>query len=171
MATWTILVRHCAAGFLAACAATCAQVNSCLADSSAVSPTGGGASVRLEPVPRAVAARAPRPVYVCRDAIPVVFSDRPCGPVTERRSLDIFEPGPGQAATTIRLVPSASTRPRKQPIADELHPAGRDDQCKRLRDQLETLDDQMRSGYSAREAARLWTRWRAAKARIRDARC
>jgi hypothetical protein len=29
----------------------------------------------------------------------------------------------------------------------------------------------MRSGYSAREAARLWTRWRDLKARIRERRC
>jgi hypothetical protein len=33
------------------------------------------------------------------------------------------------------------------------------------------LDQVMRAGYSARESARLWERWREARARLREADC
>jgi hypothetical protein len=171
MATRAILIGYCAAGLLAAGVAACAPLQSSFADAPAANPTGGGASVRLEPVAQASAQRSPRPVYVCRDAIPVVFSDRPCGSIVEQRALDVVQPAPGQAATIMRAAPPASTKPRALPAGDDLRPTQRADRCKRLWDQLEKLDDRMRSGYSAREAARLWNRWREAKAHIREARC
>jgi hypothetical protein len=40
-----------------------------------------------------------------------------------------------------------------------------------LRERLAAIDDQMRSGYSAREAARLWQRWRETRERLRAQRC
>jgi hypothetical protein len=40
-----------------------------------------------------------------------------------------------------------------------------------LRARLAAIDDQMRSGYSAREAARLWQRWRETRERLRAQRC
>jgi hypothetical protein len=43
--------------------------------------------------------------------------------------------------------------------------------CQRLQATLDTLDSRMRTGYSAREAGRLWERWRETKARLRAADC
>ena len=43
--------------------------------------------------------------------------------------------------------------------------------CQRLGAAVATLDTRMRNGYSAREAGRLWERWRDAKARLREADC
>jgi hypothetical protein len=43
--------------------------------------------------------------------------------------------------------------------------------CGRLEDAVRKLDDRMRTGYSAREAGRLWGRWREARARLREAEC
>jgi hypothetical protein len=43
--------------------------------------------------------------------------------------------------------------------------------CARLEQAVEDLDQRLRAGYSAREAGRLWARWREAKERLRDARC
>ncbi|MGI9245839.1 MAG: hypothetical protein ACR2I8_03940 [Steroidobacteraceae bacterium] len=43
--------------------------------------------------------------------------------------------------------------------------------CERLEESLEDIDSRMRAGYSAREAAQLWNRWREAKSRLREAGC
>ena len=43
--------------------------------------------------------------------------------------------------------------------------------CQKLQATLDSLDSRMRTGYSAREAGRLWERWREAKARLREANC
>jgi hypothetical protein len=43
--------------------------------------------------------------------------------------------------------------------------------CQRLQEAVEALDAHMRNGYSAREAGRLWDRWREARSRLREARC
>jgi hypothetical protein len=43
--------------------------------------------------------------------------------------------------------------------------------CTRLQRQLDDLNDRMRAGYSAREAGRLWQRWRDTKERLRTAKC
>jgi hypothetical protein len=40
-----------------------------------------------------------------------------------------------------------------------------------LERQLDELNNQMRTGYSAREAARLWDRWRDLKEKLRTTRC
>ncbi len=139
-------------------------------------PTGGGGSVVLEPVPPAAEPRAatPRPrrlVFVCQDDSGPVFSDRPCSVQAERRELSVAQSA-GAPASTIPPVPGAAARATtRRPVS--LQPVGtaKADPCRRLREQLEELDDRMRSGYSAREAARLWTRWRDLKARIRERRC
>jgi hypothetical protein len=46
-----------------------------------------------------------------------------------------------------------------------------EDRCERHQRRLDELNDRMRAGYSAREAARLWQQWRDAKERLRTARC
>jgi hypothetical protein len=70
------------------------------------------------------------------------------------------------------MPPSAATRPRAEPSPRPDAPrAAPSNQCARLREQLETLDDRMRAGYSAREAARLWNRWRDLQSEIYAARC
>ncbi len=53
-----------------------------------------------------------RPVYVCRDARPVVFSDRPCGPTSEARLLRAHDPGPGKAPSIEPAPPGEATLPR-----------------------------------------------------------
>lgn len=156
---------------IAACIVAGAPLCSVHADERPSSPTGGGDSITLEPVPAAAPVRIQRPVFVCRDAESVTFADRPCGPVVEARALDVAEPGPGRVASTARQPPTAATKPRIQPAERVTRPAPIERRCGRLRDQLDALDDRMRAGYSAREAARLWNRWREVKAELRDARC
>jgi hypothetical protein len=43
--------------------------------------------------------------------------------------------------------------------------------CQKLQTSLDDVDARMRAGYSAREAGRLWQRWREAKAGLHEARC
>lgn len=116
-------------------------------------------------------ATADRPVFVCRSAVPVIFSDRPCGHLAEARVMHVVDPGPGQAATVERTPPKDATRPRTEPPAEATKPLVTDDRCRRLHEERDRLDERMRAGYSAREAARLWNRWREVDARIYSARC
>jgi hypothetical protein len=171
MATSSFLPLRCATTLAIAGALACVPPQGGFADAAATHPIGGGDSVRLEPVAVPAPTRTQRPVYVCRDASPVIFSDRPCGPVVQRRTVVVDAAAPGRTATTVPATPSAATRPRIRPEPAAEDPEPRDDRCRRLRDQLEKIDDRMRSGYTAREAARLWNRWREAKARLRDQRC
>lgn len=141
------------------------------APANAGSPTSGGGHVVLEPVPAPRSPRRQRTVFVCeRDATPV-FSDRPCGPAMETLELDFTEPGPGRAASTLAAAPGAATRPLVQRAEHDVGPPPADDRCAELERHLEALDDRMRAGYSARESARLWSRWRDLKAQIHTSRC
>ena len=123
------------------------------------------------PLPAAI----DRPVYVCRNATPVAYSDRPCGPLAEARVLRIHEPGPGRAPSIEPAPSRAATRPRAEPRV----PAGSagasaataDSRCRQLHEARDRLDERMRAGYSAREAAQLWNRWREVDAKIYAARC
>jgi hypothetical protein len=112
-----------------------------------------------------------RPVFVCRGAVPVTFSDRPCGLLAEARVLHVDEPGPGGAASVTPAPSKEATRPRIEANAPDARPNSVDDRCRRLLEERERLDDRMRAGYSAREAARLWNRWREIDAKIYAARC
>jgi hypothetical protein len=47
----------------------------------------------------------------------------------------------------------------------------REPDCEPLEAAVDELDQVMRAGYSARESARLWERWREARARLREADC
>ena len=129
----------------------------------------GGASV-IERVDARPSGRRTRLVYACRDAATPVFSDRPCGASAHAWRLDLPRATAGAAPSTRAAAPAAATRPivARASHRDVAEPA---DPCVRLEQQLATIDARMRNGYSAREAARLWQRWRDAKAKLRAADC
>lgn len=147
------------------------------ADRPPANPAGGGGTVILEPVAAPSVQRKQRTVFVCAEDGAPVYSDRPCGPIVAIRELDVSEPGPGpgsgQASSTLRAEPTATTRPLVQHAALESPRRDPDenDRCNELHQQLDAVDEQMRAGYSARQAARLWNRWRDLKARIHASRC
>lgn len=119
----------------------------------------------------APARRASRSVYACDDAGLPTFSDRPCGPSAVARSLSV-ESGPGgESVRPFAPAPRASTRPLREPVAATGPGAPPRAPCASLARQLEELDDRMREGYSSREAARLWKRWRELRERLRTGRC
>jgi hypothetical protein len=140
-------------------------------------PTGGGGSVVLEPVPASESRRTwRRLVYTCTSPGLVVFSDRPCGPLPIVQEIKGRAPlgstgASGAAATVVPPKPVASTRPASSEPALDAGETGREATCRRLQDAVRALDDRMRAGYSAREAATLWSRWREAKQRLREADC
>lgn len=144
-------------------------------DEAVARPTGGGGSVVLEPAPARHEPARSRAIFVCRKAAPVIFSDRPCGEIFEERRLRIpaAEPAAGGVATMLRPPAPAATRPKPEPEPEAKHakPTAAELRCRSLRDEREKLDDRMRTGYSAREAAKLWNRWRELNAEIYAARC
>ncbi len=140
-------------------------------------PAGGGGSVVLEPVkPRAQPTS--RLVYSCVAPGLVTFSDRPCGPLPEVRELKVSTPAPAAAGAAPELgkarEPAAASR-RNMPGRENADPDDGETEraaiCQKLQTTLESLDSRMRTGYSAREAGRLWERWREAKARLHAANC
>jgi hypothetical protein len=156
---------------LVGCSAAVALWNSSLAEDFVANPTDGGGSAQVEPAPTGSQPRRTRAIFVCRSHAPVTFSDRPCGPAGEERLLKVQEPQPGRAASTVPAAAPATTLPRAQPEPKEPEPDTGDSRCRRLRDQREKLDDRMRAGYSAREAAQLWNRWRSLNSEIYRSRC
>jgi hypothetical protein len=159
---------------LAGCLACCVLAAQPASDDEPVTPPlGGGASVTLEPVADEAPtdSRLQRIVFVCREASGPVFSDRPCSPATGWRSLEVTEPPSGAVATTVPPAPPASTRPKVQSRNDPAPGGVSASRCQALHRQLEHVDDKMRAGYSAREAARLWNRWRDLKSRLRAEHC
>ncbi len=146
---------------------------SVVAGDAVANPTGGGGTVLLEPVPAKPATRRSRAIFVCGRARPVIFSDRPCGADFEERELkvEVPEPAAGRVASTTPAPARAETRPRPKPALDDDKPSAQDERCRALREEREKLDDHMRSGYTAREAARLWNRWRELNNEIFSARC
>jgi hypothetical protein len=139
-------------------------------------PSGGGGSVVLEPVSeRAVPSR--RRVFSCVSPGLVTFSDRPCGPSPDVRELKLDAPGPppsGGAPTVEKHKDAPGPRTTAKEHDDE-EPANtamkHTEKCRKLEAAVAAIDSRMRSGYSAREAGRLWDRWREAKARLQEADC
>lgn len=133
-------------------------------------PAAGREVTAIESVPPAEPGRQ-RAVFVCREGGAPVFADRPCGPALRARTLAIDAPAPGAVSSTTPPAPRAITRPRPQP--DGRAGTGRtaETRCTTLQRQLADLDDRMRAGYSSREAARLWNRWRELKGRLQTERC
>jgi hypothetical protein len=156
---------------LVGCAAAAVHWHAASADERAANPTGAGGSVQLEPATERHSPRQSRAIFVCRGGGAVIFSDLPCGQVTEERALRIHEPGPGRVASTASAPSPAATKPRVEPEPKAEKPSAVDKHCLHLHDQLEKLDARMRTGYSAREAAKLWNRWRELNAEIYSARC
>lgn len=161
---------HVAAGVLALLLAAPPASPSALTTLTGDAPTAEGD----RPVPESAApAGSPRQraIFVCeQDGVPV-FTDRPCGSATEPRTLSVDAPAPGAAPSTAPPRPRASTRPRLQPERQAGTGRAADTRCATLRRTLDELDERMRAGYSSREAARLWSRWRDLKDRLRAERC
>ena len=116
--------------------------------------------------------RRHRAVFVCDDGGVPVYSDRPCAIAGPSRAITFETPAAGAVAVTTPPVPRASTRPAPARAAPE--PVPREvgaSRCESLERQLGEVNSRMRAGYSAREAARLWQRWRGLKERLHAARC
>jgi hypothetical protein len=127
--------------------------------------------VSIESPPAYATPRRHRAVFVCEDGGIPVFSDRPCGAAAVARTLVVEIPRVGSPPTTLPTVARSSTRPLPSPAADEGPGHAAPSHCATLQRQLDELDDRMRTGYSAREAARLWDRWRDLKEKLRTTRC
>jgi hypothetical protein len=142
-----------------------------MANEAVFSPLGGGAGATLEPVPTD-AARRQRLVFVCRDTRTPTYSDRPCGPSAEPHAVLLDQHDGGRPSRIAPEPARASPQPRHASApAESRGPAPKASRCDRLRRQLDALDERMRSGYSAREAARLWTRWRDLRAELHARKC
>lgn len=124
----------------------------------------------VEPTPASASPRQ-RAVFVCQEGGVPVFTDRPCGSAAGPRTLTVETPAPGATPTTTPPRPRASTRPRPQPEGQAGTGGVAETRCTALRRQLDALDERMRAGYTSREAARLWNRWRDLKGRLRAERC
>lgn len=131
----------------------------------------GGTGVSIEAPPTQATPRRHRAVFVCQEAGTPVFSDRPCGASAVARTLVVEIPKAGAPPTTLPTVSRSSTRPRPSPAADDAPGRAPESRCSALQRQLDELNDRMRTGYSAREAARLWNRWRDLKEKLRTTRC
>lgn len=153
------------------CSSTGAQSEPEAAAASPAQPLGGGGGGVLDLASPTEPSRPKRRVYVCRDAGAPVFTDRPCGLSASVHEIPIAAPGAGGAVSLAPQAPPASTRPRVMPAPAADAVTSAQARCKALRERLAVIDDQMRSGYSAREAARLWQRWRDARARLRAQHC
>jgi len=153
------------------CSSVGAQSAPEVAAAAPAQPLGGGGGGILELAPPTEPPRPKRRVYVCREASTPVFTDRPCGLSAGVHEIPIAAPGAGGAVSLAPQAPAAGTRPRVMPApAADAVTSGKG-RCAALRERLAAIDDQMRSGYSAREAARLWQRWRDARARLRAQQC
>lgn len=167
-------LRTCLAALLLPVAAAAAAP----ATETSTHPMGGAGATVLERVPDPPAApRSQRIVFTCVTPGLTTFSDRPCGPLPERREIEwVATTGPaaGEAATVVPRRAAASTRPAAatgRRDADPTRTVANVGSCEALRHAAAAIDRQMRAGYSAREAPRLWERWRAARDRLRAAGC
>jgi hypothetical protein len=146
---------------------------------AAPNPMGGGGAAVLERVPeKPSVASTQRIVFTCVTPELTTFSDRPCGPLPERREIELLPATGtrgGEAASVAAPAARASTRPaavrREHDAQPSRRAADRERSCQPLRHAVASIDQQMRAGYSAREAPRLWERWRAAKDRLHSAGC
>lgn len=134
-------------------------------------------SVIPEPV-RERARPTTRLVYTCVTPGLVTFADRPCGPAARQRELKLDLPQPAAAGESSSIAEPAAAAAQarrdtaaKADVAAARAAADRTATCLRLEAALDEVDSQMRAGYPAREAGRLWERWRGARASLREARC
>jgi hypothetical protein len=133
-------------------------------------------SVQPQPVqPRA--RTTSRLVYSCIEPGLITYADRPCSPAAAQRQLKVRTPV-GMAGHTpdVENTATAAADMRRAAAAKADASAARAAaeraaSCARLEAAVDEVDAQMRAGYPAREAGRLWERWREARARWREARC
>jgi hypothetical protein len=74
------------------------------------------------------------------------------------------------AAKAVTRKSEAPRHPREEDATEQAAEA-QAQTCERLARTLRDLDARMRAGYSAREAGRLWDRWRETRERLREAGC
>jgi hypothetical protein len=137
---------------------------------------GGAGSVQPQPVqPRARTNR--RLVYSCVEPGLIIYSDRPCSPAAARRELQVHTPRmtAGEAPDVDDARAQAADKRRTAAAKADANAVRtateRAETCARLEAAVDEVDSLMRAGYPAREAGRLWERWREARARLREARC
>jgi|GEM_PF-2869849 hypothetical protein len=123
-----------------------------------------------------------RRIFVCHGIAVREFADRPCGSLTVERELRVLTP-PTPAGTRFvsadlpdgsddTATRTAAGRPQVTVPTGSAGPLpGQREQCNELQIQVADIDQRMRAGYSAREAARLWQRWHDAKDRLHRAGC
>ena len=138
--------------------------------------TDTAGSVQPQPVqPRA--RTTTRLVYSCIEPGLIIYSDRPCSPAAAQRQLKVLTPvGPAGEAPDVEKAATAAADKRRAAAAKADASAARAateraETCEKLAAAVDAVDSQMRAGYPAREAGRLWDRWREARARLREARC
>jgi hypothetical protein len=161
-----MLVTRCS--FVCALIASLAVAGDANAEPSTPPASAAGASPVVADTP---ARRTHRLIYSCRDGSIAMFSDRPCGEAALLRSLDVFTPAQsGRPPSTAAEPARAATKPARREAQDRaLQDAA--EKCERLQKSLDEVDDRMRAGYPARQAAALWQRWREARAAVREAGC
>jgi hypothetical protein len=145
--------------------------------SSAQQQSASGSSVVLEPAPPPAKPLKSRIIFACRSSAVIEFSDRPCDLAATSRSLEFTTGSPaGGAPSTKPREVLASTRPKTATPPAALAPDASDadaqeKKCATLKGQLDAVDSRMREGYSAREAAKLWNRWRGLKDELHASDC
>jgi hypothetical protein len=139
------------------------------ADRSSSGPFGGGGTVMLEPVPARAVAMGRRPIFVCRDSSPVVYSDLPCEQQQQSKAPDVARARSGRVTTAAPPGPAANTALRS--ASDQQGNPAKQDICRQTHLQLTRLDEKMREGYAAAESAGLWSKWHELQTQLRDNRC
>ncbi len=113
-----------------------------------------------------------RAIYRCEVAGVLTFSDRPCQTGAEpyeldAKALNTFEPPPRSASP--RTAAGRTVKTRQSAAGPDA--AKRKEQCERWAQGLRELRARQRSGYTAREGARLEEREAKLKSQLREARC
>jgi hypothetical protein len=112
-------------------------------------------------------------VYRCTVDGKLTFSDRPCPSASDVMEIEVATVNSYRApeSTRTRFAPEKRTpaQSRDESIAAEQSRAKQ--QCARLRLQLDSLEEKLRSGYSAKEDRKLHERQRQLQERMRIERC
>ena len=142
-----------------------------------VDPAAGVAG-SVQPQPSQPRARTNnRLVYSCIEPGLVTYADRPCGIAASRRELKVRSPdvaagaAPDIGLATRTAADQGRAAAARADAAAARAAAERAETCQKLESAADEIDAKMRAGYPAREAGRLWDRWRDARARLREARC
>ena len=112
---------------------------------------------------------ADAPIYRCETPAGTTFSDRPCGPASERYSPDLANVS---VMTTVPAQPVA-VKPTT-PAVRKASAAPRDtkaESCARIEQSLRKIASTQRAGYTAKQGERLKERKRELDERRRDLRC